>query len=123
MDGNEEVKDNKVAIEEAREGPVNNDIIVEGFGEKQQYPMREQRPLGEWWKNFILPQHSEERANVALIEGPLSWSEAIRHNMEKLVGNVRTSLYRVEKLRKSIALQVYGYSQSGSVEGGALDCS
>ncbi len=22
--------------------------------------------LGEWWKNHILPQHSEERASVAL---------------------------------------------------------
>ena len=39
------------------------------------------------------------------------------------MGNVRTSLYRVEKLRNSIVLQVFDYSQSESVEGGAIDCS
>ena len=37
--------------------------------------------------------------------------------------DVRNSLYRIEKLRNSIVLQVVDYSQSGSVEGGALDCS
>ena len=45
---------------------------------------------------------------MATIEGPLSWSEAIRHNMWKLVGNVRT--HTVDKLRKSKALQVFDYS-------------
>ena len=69
-----------------------------------------------------MPQHGDERANVAIIEGPLSWSEAIRHNMEKLISNIRNSLYRVEKLRNSIVLQVFDYSQSGSVEGGTIDC-
>ena len=48
-----------------------------------------------------MPQYGEEHTNVATIEGPLSWSEAIRHNMGKLVGNVRT--YRVDKLRMSKA--------------------
>jgi hypothetical protein len=57
---------------------------------------------------------------MAITEDPLIWSEASRHNMEKLMGNVRNSLYRVEKLRNSGILQVFDYSQSGSVEGGAL---
>ena len=42
--------------------------------------------------------------------------------MWKLMGNVRTSLCRVEKLRNSRVLQVFDYLQRGSVEGGALDC-
>jgi hypothetical protein len=48
--------------------------VIEEFGE-------EWRPLGERWKNHFLPQDGEEHANVAIFEGPLSWSEAIRHNM------------------------------------------
>lgn len=43
--------------------------------------------------------------------------------MEKLMGNVRNSLYKVEKLRNSIVLQAFDYSQVGSGEGGTLDCS
>ena len=39
------------------------------------------------------------------------------------MGNVRSSLYMVEKLRHSIVLQVFEYSHSGSVEGGAFHCS
>ena len=42
--------------------------------------------------------------------------------MGKFMDKVRTSLYRVEKLRNSIFLQVFDYSQSGSVKDGALDC-
>jgi hypothetical protein len=61
---------------------------------------------------------------VAIIECPLDWSNAIKYNMEKPMDDVRNSLYRIEKLRNSIViLQVVDYSQSGSVEGGALDCS
>ena len=41
--------------------------------------------------------------------------------MWEFMGNVRGSLYRAGKLKKPIALQVFDYSQSGSVEGGALD--
>ena len=60
---------------------------------------------------------------MAIFEAPLSWSEAIRHEMWKLMDNVQSSLFKVEKLRNSILLQVFEYSQSGSVEGGALNCS
>jgi hypothetical protein len=59
---------------------------------------------------------------VAIIEDPLSWNEVIRINVRKLIGNVRNLLYRMEKLRNPRILQVYDYSQSGSVEGGALGC-
>ena len=109
MDDNEQIGGNEVAIEESCERLASNDIIVEGFGKEQRYPMREQRPLGEWWKNHIFPQHDEERVNVATIEDPLSWSEGIRHNMKNLISDVRNALF--------------DYSQSGSVESEALDYS
>ena len=61
---------------------------------------------------------------MAILKAPLSWSEAIRNNMWKLMGNIRNSLHRVEKLRNSIVLiQVFDYLQSGSIKGKALDCS
>ena len=41
VDDNEKVGGDGVAIEDAREGPTNDNIIIEGFGE-------EQRPLEEW---------------------------------------------------------------------------
>ena len=47
----------------------------------------------------------------------------MKHTIEKLMGNVRNLLYRIEKLRNSIILQVFNLSQSEIVEGGALDCS
>lgn len=62
---------NGVAIEEARKRPANNDFIVEGLGEKRQYPMRERQPLGEWWKYHNLSQQSEEQANVGTLEALL----------------------------------------------------
>ena len=39
---------------------------------------------------------------MAIFEAHLSRSEAIMHNMWKLMGNVIISLYRVEKIGKSI---------------------
>ena len=123
VDDKERVGGNGVAIEESCEKSANNDIFVESLDEERRYPTRERRPLGEWWKNHILPQRGEERANVAIVEDPLSWNEAIRVNMRKLMSNVRSSLYRMEKLRKSRVLQIFDYSQSGSVGSGALGCS
>ena len=123
-DDNEQVRGIGVTIEEACEGLANDDIIVEGLINKEwRYPTRKRQSLGEWWKNHIWPQHGEDRANVAILECLLSWIEAIRHNIWTLMGNVKTSLHKVEKLRNSIVLQVFDYSQSGSVEGRALDCS
>jgi len=119
----ERVGGNGVAIEGQRKNPTNNDAIVESLDEERRYPTRERRPLGEWWKNHILPQRGEERANVAILEDSLSWSEAFRCNMSNLMGKVKTSLYSLENLRKSRVLQVFDYSQSGSVGSGALGCS
>jgi hypothetical protein len=42
----------------------------------KRYPTRERRPLGEWWKKHIIPQVSKEHANVALLDDPLSLSDA-----------------------------------------------
>jgi hypothetical protein len=85
------------------------------------------RRSGDYFENggktHILPQGYEERANVAILEGPLNWSETIRCNMWKLMSKVRTSLHKIEKLRNSIILQIFDYSQSGSVKGGELGCS
>ena len=116
VDDNEQMGDNGVIVEQFGERATNNDIIDESFGEEKRYPTRERQPLGHWWKNHTLPQRREERANMAILEDPLSWNEAIRNNMRKFMSNVRTSLYRIEKLRNSIVLQVFDYSQSGSVE-------
>ena len=93
---------NLVAIEEPNERAANNNIIVKSFSEEWRNPTRERRPLGDWSKNHILPQCGEEWANVAIFEDPLSWKEAIRNTMKKLMRNVRTSQYRIEKLRNSI---------------------
>ena len=46
-----------------------------------------------------------------IVEAPLSWSEAIKRNMWKFMGNVQSSHYRVKKLRNSIILQVVDYLQ------------
>ena len=128
-DGEQSVDDidrvgaNGVAIEELCERPANNDVVVESCGEVRRYPTRERRPLGEWWKNHILPQVDEERANVAIVEDPLSWNEAMRSSMRDVMSKVKSLLHRMEKLRNSRVLQVFDYSQSGSVGSGALGCS
>ena len=57
---------------------------------------------------------------MAILEDPLSWNEAIRCNKSNLMGKVKTSLHKLENLRKSRVLQVFDYSQSESVGGGAL---
>jgi hypothetical protein len=45
---------------------------------ERRYPLRERRPLGEWWKNHILPQQDVERANVACLDDPLNLCDAMR---------------------------------------------
>ena len=72
---------NRVAIEKAREGSVNDEIIMEGFGKEQRYPTRERQRLGEWWRNHILPQYGEETAIVAMFIAPLSWSKTFLNNI------------------------------------------
>ncbi len=41
------------------------------------HPLRERRPLGEWWKNHILPQQDVERANVACLDDPSNLCDAM----------------------------------------------
>ena len=115
VDDTGRVGGDEVVIEESCETSANNDIVDGSSGGMRRYPTRERRPLGEWWKNHILRQDGEERANVAICEDTLSWHEAIRLDMRKLMSNVRSSLHRMEKLGKSRVLQVFDYSQSGSV--------
>ncbi len=77
-DPDERVGDNVVANDEVTEGPSLSDGNGERFGVDGRYPTRKRRPLGEWWKNHILPQYDEERANVAFLEDPLNLCEAMR---------------------------------------------
>ena len=55
-------------------------------------------------KNHIFLKHGEKHVNGTIIDDPLSWNEAIRCNMKKLMGNARNSLYRIDTLRNSIVL-------------------
>lgn len=48
-----------------------------GTTEESRYSRRVRKPLGEWWKNHILPPRDVERANVAAIAEPHTMSEAI----------------------------------------------
>ena len=115
VDDTVQVGGNEVVIEESSEKLANNDIVDGNSGGMRRYFTRERRPLGEWWKNHILPQDDEVRANVAISEDHLSWNESIRINMKKFMSNLRRTLHRMEKLRKSRALQIFDSLQSGSI--------
>jgi hypothetical protein len=68
---------------------------------ERRYPLRERRPIGEWWKNHIFPQVSEEHANVALLDDPLTlcgamkcsnamkWEIAMQEEYKSLMDNVK----------------------------------
>ncbi len=45
---------------------------------ERRYPTRERRPQGEWWKNHIFPQVSEDHANIAFLDDPLTLCDAMR---------------------------------------------
>ena len=108
------MEDHLVANEEAIEIPVENDGRVERFGKDGRYPKRERRPPGEWWKNHILPQHGEERANVALLDDPLNlcealrsedaskWEAAMQEEYDSLMANSTWELTNLPKDRKSV---------------------
>ena len=89
-------------VDESSKSPSNDDVEAKGesddvqepppsnksspsreVGEGQsaqepRYPSRERRPLGEWWKNHILPQRDVERANVAFVGDPQSLGKAMQ---------------------------------------------
>ena len=67
-----------VANEEAIKIPAKNDIRIERFGNDGGYPKRKRRLPGEWWKNHILPQQGEERANLTLLDNPLNLCKTSR---------------------------------------------
>lgn len=48
------------------------------YGKDGRYPTRKLCSFGEWWKNYILPQHAKEWANVAFFDEPLNLFKALR---------------------------------------------
>jgi hypothetical protein len=96
--------------------------------EHRRYALRERRPLGDWWKNHILPKQDVERANVAFVDDPLNlcdamhsedaskWEAAMQDGKEHLVCKLKKSYYRLKQSTRSMGLQVLDYLQSGSVE-------
>ena len=48
VNDNEQVRGKRVAIVEVCEGPVNDDVVIEGFSEEHRYLIREWRPLRVW---------------------------------------------------------------------------
>ncbi len=82
--------------------------------EERRYPLRERRPLGEWWKNHILPQQDVERANVACLDDPLNvcdamrsddaskWEVAMQEEYGSLMANGTWELIPLPKDRKSV---------------------
>ena len=85
-----------------------------GSTQEPQYPRRERRLPGEWWKNHILPQHEVERANVATLEDPLNmcegmrsedaskWEAAMQEEYDSLMANGTWELAPLPKNRKSV---------------------
>ena len=74
----EQVRDHLVANEEAIKIPAENGGPVERFSKNGRYPKKERCRPGEWWKNHILPQHSEERANMTLLDDLLNLCEMLK---------------------------------------------
>ena len=85
--------------------------------QESRYPSRVRKPLGEWWKNNILPDlapNVEERANVAFTDEPQTMSEAVRgvdaskweaamqEVYESLMGKGTWELAALPKDRKSV---------------------
>lgn len=72
--------DNDIVNEEAFEDLAGNNGSNGGkkSNEKQRYFRRERQPLGEWWKNHILPHYHYERANIACSVNPLNLHEAMK---------------------------------------------
>jgi hypothetical protein len=102
--------------------------------EERRYPLRERRPLGEWWKNHILPQQDVERANVACLDDPLNlcdamhsedaskWEAAMQEEYASLLTKALAKEWH-QNLTRSMGLGVLDYLQSGSVEDYDLDAT
>jgi hypothetical protein len=82
--------------------------------EERRYPLRERRPLGEWWKNHILPQQDVERAKFACLDDPLNlcdamhsedaskWEAAMQEEYGSFMANGMWELVPLSKDRKSV---------------------
>ncbi len=91
--------------------------------EEHRYPLRERRPLREWWKNHILPQQDVERANVACLDDPLNlcdamrsedaskWEAAMQEEYGSLMANGTWELVPLPKDRKSVGCKRVFLSQ------------
>jgi hypothetical protein len=102
--------------------------------EERRYPLREWRPLGEWWKDHILPQQDVERANVACLDDPLNlcdamhsedaskWEAAMQEEYASLLTKALAKEWH-QNLTRSMGLGVLDYLQSGSVEDYDLDAT
>ncbi len=55
--------------------------------EEPRYPTRIRKPLGDWWKNHILPPQHEEQANLASFGGPPIFGEALQRCKQVGVGH------------------------------------
>jgi hypothetical protein len=86
----------------------------ESFGKDGRYHLRKRRPRGKWWKNHILPQHKQERANMALVDDPLNlcetmrskdasnWETAMQKEYDSLVANGTWELSTLSEGRRSV---------------------
>jgi hypothetical protein len=86
-------------MEEAIKIPVENDGHAEKVNKNGRYPRREWRLLKEWWNNHILPQHVEERSDVAFSDNHLNlykalrsinmntWLDAMQEEFDSLIAN------------------------------------
>ena len=73
---NELLKSKKVT--EKGQQPQPGMVTEDQIASDRHYPDRVRKPLGEWWKNHILPQSEDEHANVALLDGPSTICEAMQ---------------------------------------------
>jgi hypothetical protein len=80
----------------------------------RRYPLRERRPLGDWWMNHVLPQHVDEHANMVMLGDPLSlceamrstdaskWEQAMQEEYESLIANGTWELVELPQDRTSV---------------------
>ena len=115
-DGDSKTEESVDDEEDVAASPTSSPSEGEGAGSTQEprYPRRDRRPPGEWWKNHILPQHKEERANVATLEDPLNvceamrsedaskWEAAMQEEYDSLMANGTWELASLPKGRKSV---------------------
>ena len=100
--------------EEKPIGASTSGVEDEAPPNERRYPLRDRRPLGDWWMNHILPTHDEERSNVALLDDPLTmfeamrsgdankWKEAMHEEYASLMANKTWELTPLPKDRKSV---------------------